>query len=385
MQITNKQYMRTLLQLILGITVVTFLASCGGKNTLEAKKTKLEKLKASQIELADQIKTLEQEIAGSNDTTTSTKKMKDVIVTKLEPTTFSHSIDVQGRVEGDENVTVVAKMSGSITKLNVSAGSKVKAGQVLAEIEHEVLKAQIADLKTNYELARDLYNKQKSLWEQKVGTEMQYLQAKTNKESLEIKIVQLYESLEMYKILAPFSGTVDEVSIKLGQTVAPGIPAIRVVNLNKLKIKADLAESYSSKIKSGDKVNIIFPDIDKTVTSNVSYTSKVINAMTRTFNVEIALPSSDTYRPNMVAQLGIVDYTKANSLAVPINTVQNIDGKNYVFIAGELNGLKVAQKKEIVVGQIYNGVAEVVSGLTEGDLVITTGYNNLNDNELIKF
>ena len=107
--------------------------------------------------------------------------------------------------------------------------------------------------------------------------------------------------------------------------------------------------------------------------------------MTRTFNVEISLPTNDTYRPNMVAQLGIVDYTKANSLTVPVNTIQNIDGKNYVFIAGESNGLKVAQKKEIVVGEIYNGVAEVISGLNQGDLVITTGYNNLNDNELIKF
>ena len=377
--------MRTLLHLILGITVLTFLASCGGGNTLEAKKAKLEKLKISQVEMADQIKALELEIASSNDSTTSTKKMKDVLVTKLEPTTFSHSIDVQGRVEGDENVTVSAKMAGSITKLNVVAGSNVREGQVMAEIENDVLSAQVADLKTNYELAKDMFNKQKSLWEQKVGTEMQYLQAKTNKESLEQKIKQLNETLEMYKIKAPFSGTVDEVSIKLGQTVAPGIPAIRVVNLNKLKIKADLAESYSSKIKSGDKVNIIFPDIDKTVTSTVSYTSKVINAMTRTFNVEIALPTSDTYRPNMVAQLGIVDYTKANSLTVPVNTIQNIDGKNYVYIAGESNGLKVAQKKEIVVGQIYNGVAEVISGLTIGDLVITTGYSNLNDNELIKF
>ncbi len=384
-QITNKQYMRTLLHIILGLSLLAFIASCGGAESTESKKAKLEKLKASQMEIADQIKALELDLQNSGDTSNQVKKMKDVMVVKLEPRVFTHSIDVQGRVEGDENVTVTVKMAGTINRLAVTAGSSVKAGQVMAEIDNEAMQAQMADLKNSYELAKDMYNKQKALWDQKVGTEMQYLQAKSTKESLEQKIRQLQETLEMYKIKAPFSGTVDEVSVKLGQTVGPGMPAIRVVNLQKLKVRADLAEAYSSKVQIGNTVNLFFPDINKTTVSKVAYSGKVINIMTRTFTVDIDLPSDNTYRPNMVSQVSIVDYTSNNAITVPVNTVQNIDNKNYVYVATSEKGMQVARKREVLVGEIYNGIAEIKSGLNPGDLLISTGFSNLNDGELLKF
>ncbi len=376
--------MRTVSKVIASIILLAIVA-CGGDKNIEGKKAKIEKLKAQQISIADEIKTLEQEIANSGDTSKKLEKMKDVMTTKLQPQIFSHSIDVQGRVEGDENITISTKMAGTITKMNVVAGSQVSAGQVLAEIESEVMRAQLADMKSSYELLKDIYNRQKSLWDQKVGTEIQYLQAKNNKESMEQKIKQLTETLDMYNIKAPFSGTVDEVSIKLGQTVAPGMPAVRLVNFNKLKVRADLAEAYSGNVKIGDVVNLKFPDINKSETSKVSYNGKVINTMTRTFNVEIALPSSDVYRPNMVAQVSIVDYTNKDAITVPVNTIQNIDDKNYVYVASVKNGKNIASKREVVVGSTYNGTAEITSGLQTGDLVITTGYSNLNDGELIKY
>lgn len=378
--------MKTIVRTIISLSVIAMIAAaCGGGDNIEAKKGKLEKLKAQQADIADQIKTLEQEIASSGDTTKTNEKMKDVAVMKLEPQPFHHSIDVQGRVEGDENVTLTAKMAGSIVRVNAVAGSEVRAGQVIAEIENDVMKAQLADMKTSYELVKDVYEKQKSLWDQKIGTEMQYLQAKTNKESLEQKIRQMNESLEMYYIKAPFSGTVDEMLIKLGQTVAPGMPAARVVNFNKLKVRADLAESYATQVKTGDVVNIVFPDINKSVTSKVSYNGKVINPLTRTFNVEIELPSSTDYRPNMVARVSIVDYTNKEALVVPVNTVQHIDDKDFVFVASMENGVHVARKREVKVGQTYSSNAEIMSGLHAGDMLISTGFGNLNDGELIKF
>jgi RND family efflux transporter MFP subunit len=276
-------------------------------------------------------------------------------------------------------------MPGTIVRLNVVAGNEVSAGQVLAEIENDAMKAQLADLKTSYELAKDVYNKQKALWDQKIGTEMQYIQAKSNKESMEQKIKQLNETIDMYYIKAPFSGTVDEVSIKLGQTVAPGVPAVRIVNFNKLKVKADLAEAYSARVKAGNVINLYFPDIDKSETTKVIYNGKVINALTRTFTVEAMLPSKEEYRPNMVAEVHIVDYTKNDAMVVPVNTIQNIDDKNYVFVAADEKGKKVARKREVSVGETYNGAAEIKTGMQSGDLLITTGYSNLNDGELIRF
>jgi len=385
MQITNKEYMKNLFRLIIGIAMIAAIASCGKGNSPEAKKAELEKLKTQYTELGEKIKTLEAELAGSGDSTVVVGKSKEVIVTTLALQPFYHSIDIQGRVEGDENVTLSPKMAGSVIKVNVSAGSNVKAGQVLAEIEHDAMDAQLADLKNSYQLVKDLYEKQKSLWDQKVGTEVQYLQAKNNKESLELKIRQLTETIQMYKMVAPYSGTVDEVTLKVGQIAAPGMQAIRVVNLNKLKVKANLAESYAASIHSGDKVNLIFPDINKSTESHVVYAGKVIDPMTRTFNVEVALPAGDVYRPNMVAQVGIIDYNVKAARVVPVNVIQEIDGKNYVYVAIESGKNKVAHKQEVKVGVIYNGKAEILDGLNEGDNVITTGYNNLNEGTLISF
>ncbi len=386
MEITNKTYMKTLIHLMIGLAILTAITSCGGDKGIEAKKAELEQLKAKQAEIAEQIKTLEVEIASSGDTTSAEDaKAKYIAVTPVSAETFEHSIDVQGRVEGDENVTITAKMGGSISRINVKAGDIVREGQILAEVEHEMTDAQIADLKTNLKLATEVYNKQKNLWEQKVGTEIQFLQAKTNKESLEQKLNQLVENEKMYKIISPINGTVDEVNIKPGQVVGPGMPCARVVNFGQLKVKADVSESYSSNIKTGDETLLVFPDINKSVKSSVSYTAKVINPMTRTFAVEIDLPSENVYRPNMVVQVRVIDYKKPNSIVVPINTVQKIDGKDVVFVAVEKGKGKVAQKREVAVGAMYNGKAEIISGLTSGEQLITTGFQDLTENQAVRF
>jgi membrane fusion protein, multidrug efflux system len=368
------------------VILAGFIAACGGnKDTVEAKKAELEKLKTQQSEITAKIATLEDEIIAAGDTAIYEVKGKLVAVTALSNGVFEHNIDVQGRVDGDENIMVSPKMGGTVTKVNVSVGQHVSKGQILAEIDNETIKAQLADVKNSYELAKDLYNRQKSLWEQKVGTEVQYLQAKSNKESLEQKVRQLSETLELYYLKSPFNGTVDEVNIKMGQIVGATSGAyIRVINFEKLKIKADLSESYASKIKTGDVVNINFPDIKKSLVSKVVYASKSINASTRTFGVEVALPSSQDYNPNMVAVISITDYKNSNAIVIPINTVQREKGIDYVFVAEQEGSNWVAKKREITTGSMYRDNVEVIKGLQAGDQLITTGYQEVNDGEIIK-
>lgn len=380
--------MKNLIQLILGIAVITAITSCGGGNSLDAKKAKLEKLKSQQIEISEAIKTLEQDIASAGDSTTNVDddvRAKFIAVRPVNVGVFEHSIDVNGRVEGDENVTLTAKMGGSVDKIYVKAGDKVSVGQVLAEIEHDITSAQLADLKANLELAREVFNKQSKLWEQKVGTEIQFLQAKTNKESLEQKLTQLAEQEKMYKVISPISGIVDDMSLKIGQVVAPGTPAARVVNFGKLKVKAEVSESYATQIEEGNQVKLNFPDINKSVESSVSYASKVINPMTRTFTVEIALPSDNSYRPNMVAQIKVINYKNDKAICVPINTVQKIDGVDVVFVAVEEGGKLLAKKREVKVGSTYGDKTEILEGLSEGAQLITTGFQDLTENQIVKF
>lgn len=364
------------------------LTACGGgADTLEAKKAKLEQLKAEQSDLATAIKTLEDEISSAGDSSGAAMdaKAKVVAVTPVATQTYEHNIDVQGQVEGDENVTLVAKMAGSISSLYVKAGDKVSEGQVLAEVEHDMTKAQIADLKANLDLAREMYNKQSKLWEQQIGSEIQYLQAKANKESLEQKMAQLLEAEKMHKFISPINGTVDDVGLKIGQVVAPGLPAIRVVNFGNLKVRADISESYASTIRQGDSVLLYFPDINKRVNSVVSYSAKVIDPMTRTFTIEIKLPSEDVYRPNMVAQIKVVNYRNDKAITVPINTIQKIDGQNIVFVADQEDGQTVAKKREVTIGSMYNNKAEILDGLKEGEQLITTGFQDLTEGQVLKF
>ena len=223
------------------------MTSCGG-NTIEKKQAKLEKLKTQQTELTTEIKALEEEIKLSGVKTEKREKIVNVAVTNVETSNFKHFIDVQGRVDGDENTTISAKVPGLVLNVLVKPGSVVKAGQVLAELDGNAIRKQIQSMETNLSLVTELYNKQKALWEKQVGSEIQFKQAKTNKESLEQQISSMREQLSMYKITSPVNGTIDVVNLKVGQTAAPGMPYFSIVNFNKLKVKADVAESYANKL-----------------------------------------------------------------------------------------------------------------------------------------
>jgi membrane fusion protein (multidrug efflux system) len=374
---------------ILHISLAIFIlvASCGKKNTLETKRTQLDELLSKQQELASQIAQLQEEIA-TIDTVgmAANRKAKLVAIVELQTSLFEHSIDINGQIDADENVTYSAKVPAIVSRILVKSGDKVAKGQLLAELDNKAIKAQLDAMKQNYELVKILFDKQKELWEQQVGSEIQYLQAKNNKESMEKQIASLQESIDMYTIRADFAGIVDYLHIKVGQNVAPGVPCLRIVNNSSLRVKANVSESYASNVKRGDKVRLFFPDLNETIETKISHVSMAIDAVTRTFNVEVELPANNPqYRPNMVAQLGIVDYTKADALVIPINAIQRLDDEDIVFIAEQQTNGWVARKKRVKVKEVYAGRAEIADGLELLDKVIVLGFQDLIDSQPISF
>jgi membrane fusion protein, multidrug efflux system len=367
---------------ILLITIIsTLIFSC---NT--DKKSKLEKLKKQHDEVAEQIKALEKEIADENGQDST--KIVIVGVTDLKAEEFKHYLEVQGKIDGEQNVTVSPKMMGTVTSIDVKEGEAVTKGQVLAHIDDAVIKQSLVTLDSSLVFATNLYNKQKRLWEQKIGSEVQYLTAKSNKEYYENLVKSTKEQLAMSKIISPINGTIEEIPIKVGQTVTPGVTtAFRVVNLAKVKVMAEIAEAYSAKLKTGNEVTISFPDLDKEITSKISFASKYINTVNRTFTIEARLDNNDEeYRANMIAVVKINDYSADSVITIPVNVLQKMSDSNYVYVAEKNKVNKyIAKKVKVKLGKTYNGYSEVLEGLKEGDKLITAGYQNIEDGQLLKF
>lgn len=355
------------------LALITLLASCGEKDKNEI----LKELKKEQALLSAKIQTLEAEINSAD----SSADKKVVLVTEIQPSSFQHFIDVQGLVDAEQNVAIQPQMPGLVTKVLVAEGQMVQAGQLLAELDNSIASAQLVSLQPQFELATDLFNRQKRLWEQKVGSEVQYLQAKASKESIEKNLNVLREQIEMAQIKSPISGVVDYVSLKVGQYAAPSFdPAFRVVNMNQLKVKSMLAESYIAQVKKGDPVSLYFPDAQLELTANLSHVAKVIDPMTRTFVVESKLTGNiANLRPNMVSVMKIVDYKNDNAFVIPINLIQNAQNTQYVYIVVKENGKNIARRKTLQVGKTYNSQAEILGGLAPGDKLITTGYLDVTD------
>ena len=373
----NKIHMKKVLSLL--ITVSLFAMSCGGKKG--DKNAELAELKKQQSEISQKIKEIEKELGAQNKVSKQILVSVDTIVEK----TFIHYLSIQGSVDATENVIANAKMPGTVSKIFVKEGAVVKAGQVIASTDASAMLSGLEEAKTGLAFATNIYEKQKKLWDQKIGTEFQYLQAKNAKEQAEKRIATLNEQIEMSQIVSPINGVVDEVMLKIGQPASPGMPGngIRIVNLGSLKVKADVAETYSKHIKAGNEVIVELPDAEKTLKTTISYVSKSINNLTRTFNVEVVLPSSDDYQANMMAILKIADYKAEKTLSVPVNLVQNSDEGEYIFIASKEGNKTIAKKKTIKTGKLSGNDIEVLSGIQNNDLVISVGFQGLNDGDEI--
>lgn len=365
---------------LLLLTLLTIVTACGGDTD---KKALLDKLRSERDNLNEQIRALEKELLVDG---VNTANIKEVAITTIEPSEFCHYIEIQGKVDGDENIALSPKMAGFVTNINVEQGDHVSKGQLLATLDNQVLMQTLSELESALAFATEIYDKQKNLWDQNIGSEVQYLTAKNNKESLENKIYTLKEQIDLTRIKSPINGTIEEISVKVGQTVAPGIAAFRIVNFSKIKVVADIAEVYSPKVKTGDSVEITFPDMGKMVRAKISFASKFINPTNRTFQVECRLnPGKQEFRANMIAILRILDYKAENAVVIPVNILKKSPGETYVFVAYEENGIKKARKQNVTVGYSYNGKLEITEGLNFGDKLISFGYQDLNDGQLIHY
>jgi membrane fusion protein (multidrug efflux system) len=371
--------MKTMNKTLFFIVLVIVAVACSKPD----KKTELAKLKKEHDAISLKIKALETEIDGSD--TTSKSKITSVAITEAKLSEFNHYLEVQGKVDGEDNIAVTAQMPGAITAVYVKEGDAVRKGQVLAQMDNSVLQQQIVNMKQQLAFATNLYVKQKALWDKQIGSEVQYLTSKNNKESLETNLAALNDQLEMTRIKSPINGSVEEVNLKVGQMASPGLPAIRVVNFSIVKVVAEIAEAYAPKVKAGNKVIVYFPDFNTEIISQLRFTSKYIDPVNRTFQSEVRLgPSKVEYRANMMAVIRINDYRNPAAFTVPVTLIRETQAGKYIYVAKEEKGKLVAQRQPVTVGSTYNGLAEITSGITAGDKIITTGFNSLIEGELIQ-
>jgi len=358
---------------IIYLAVILVIAACGKPKD---KKAELAEMKKERAELDKKIIALEKEVGVK-----AVQAVADVAVQEIIPATFKNYLEVQGRVDAAQNVQVNPEAPGVITNIYVTAGQSVSRGQVLAQLDDKVLRQSISQMRTQLELANTLYRRQKNLWDQKIGTEVQYLTAKSQKEGIERQMGVLRSQQSMYQMKSPISGTVDKMDLKLGQAVSPGMPGITVVNTNNLKVEADVAESYAGRVNQGDEVEVILPDVPDSLSTRVSFTSRVIDPISRSFNVEIKLPARSVYRPNMLAVLRIVDYKVTNAITVPVNSIQKSETADYVFVVEKGK----AKRVNVRTGKVSDGKAEILVGLKAGDKVVVSGMQDLNEGEPVKF
>lgn len=376
--------------LLLITSVVILMTACNNSGSeLDKKKKELSEAKTTVKELTAKITTLEREIAKLDTSFKVAEKVKLITVDSLVKQDFKHFIEVQGTVDAEENVTALPQQPGIVTAIYVKEGDRVTKGQVLGLTETTgSMEAAIATIQTQYDLAKTAFEKQERLWNQKIGSEIQYLSAKTQKEALEKQIAAQRTQLEMTKIKAPINGTVDNVNLKIGDMAIGSqlMPGIRIINNNRLAVKAKLADSDFGKIKQGDKVELEFPDINKSTTATVSYVSQTIDPRSRTFEVEVKLNNAgNQYGANMIAKLKINDATYKKVLLVPTNVIQKNEEGEYVLTAVTENGKTIAKKNMIKKGAEYNGRTVVEEGLAEGDRIITFGYTEVVDGQRIEF
>ncbi len=363
--------------------LIAFLVSCSAGTD---KKAELVKLKAKRDQLTIQIDKLEAEVNPGG--LADQSKAATVKVTPATECVFNHYIQVQGTVDGDQNIAVSPQMAGIVTAVYVKEGTSVKKGQVMVDLDAQVMKQSLEEVNTQLELANSIFEKQSALWDKKIGSEVQYLQAKTNKEALEQKANTIKEQLKMAKIISPITGTVESVPLRVGQMASPGVPTstIRVINMSVAKITADVSEAYATSIKDGNPALVSFPDLGKELETKLNFTSRFIDPTNRTFKVECKVSSNEfELRANMIAYIKIKDYTNNKAFCLPVNYVQTNQEGKFIYVAKQNGNEWTAEKRMIKPGMDYDGTMEVLEGIAAGDKIITSGYQNLTEGQKVVF
>ncbi|MDI3318797.1 efflux RND transporter periplasmic adaptor subunit [Pinibacter soli] len=384
------------MQRIFNITLIalstTLMVSCGSSNTskkpVDAKKEELAKLKQDEEAINKKITSLEAEIAKLDPASVKAEKPKLVGITSLAPTPFTHYVDLQGKVDAD-NISYVAPRGtpGVVRAIYVKKGDAVRKGQLLLKLDDAVIKQQLANAQTQLTFAKDLYQRRKNLWDEKIGAEVDLINAKNNVDQAENQIKLLNEQLGFTNVYADMNGIMDEVNVRVGETfagMAGNSPQLKLVNTSTLKAVVQVPEAYQANVKIGSPVRISLPEVNnKVVMGKVHVAGRLIDPDTRTFYIEVQLPSDKDLRPNQIALAQIQDYSTPNVITIPINTLQTDDKGKYVLVATQDKGKLVAKKRPITIGQTYGDKVEIKTGLQQGDQLITEGFQSLYDGQLI--
>jgi len=362
------------------LTLMVGIASCNPQSNREDIRKQLAQYNKEKNELEQKIQQLEEQLSGMEGEAEAAY-LVPVFVKEMEPESFNHFVESNGTVEAVSDAFISPETNGQITAIHVDEGDRVRQGQLLVSLKTDVIKSNIEEVKTNLELARKTFRKQKNLWQDSVGSEMQYLEAKNRKENLENRLSTLQEQLEMSRIRAPFAGVIEQINQKVGELGTPGVQLLHLVNLARLRVEAHITEQYISSIHEGDTVRVAFPaypDLKRFVP--IHRKGHVIDKESRTFVIEARLSNPGRrIKPNQVAIVHVNNYSNEEAMVVPSNVIKQDMQGDYVYVAGKKNGKDVARKVYVTTGRSYNNETVLTSGVKAGDRVITSGYTQVSE------
>ena len=368
------------------IMLVAMQACNGTTDSLEGKMSKLKELKTEAQNLSLEIKTLENEILALDPSALESKVNATLITTlPVQQESFIHKIEVRGNVNSRTNAMVSAEMMGRVVRARVQEGDQVTTGQVIVELDRSVMNNNVEELKTSIELAKSVFERQKRLWDQNIGTEIQYLQAKNNLEGLERRMQTLESEMTKLTVRAPFAGTIDKLNVRAGEMLSPGSPIALLTSTRDMYVTGEVSERYVGRFAAGDSVDINFPSINTQMKATISSVGTVINPNNRTFAVEINLKDvPNNVKPNMIASLLLTDYQNDNSLVIPTYLILQDRIGNFVWVKKQVDGVEKAQKAYIETGNSFMEKTEINSGLAIGDVLIDKGFREMNEGMLIR-
>ena len=382
------------------ISAGLLLAACGGNKptgALEQKKATLDSLKKIQVSINDQVLKLQEEIAKIDTSAAAAQKAALVSVTALSSADFTHYIDLQGKVEA-VNISYVTPRNGTggqVKALYITKGQQVSKGQLLLKMDDVLAQQQVKTAQQSVNAAQigydnyaDVYKRRKNLFDQGIGTQVQLNGDKTAMDNAQSQLRSAQEGLKTAQeqlgftnVYSDVDGVAEDVNIRVGEMFSAQalVPQIKIVNTNNLKVTTQVPENYISKVNVGDNVVVNFPDITKNINAKVTVAGKIIDPNSRSFYIEVRLPADKDLRPNQIANVKIQDYAAANTLSIPVNTLQTDDKGKFVFVAETTGDKIIAKKKVVTIGQSYGDKVQVLSGLQAGDKIITEGFQNLYD------
>jgi len=368
------------------VTGTVFFMSCGQTGDAASnQKAELTKLKEQQADLTAKIQKLEESLGKADSSSAKKEKTKLVAFQPVAPTSFTHYIELQGKIDA-LNIALVTPRNGTggqVKEIYVKKGDMVKKGQLLLKLDDVVLQQQLATAKQQLAFAKNLYDRRKNLWAQQIGSEVELVTAKNQADQAQMSVDLLNRQIELTRVYADISGVADVVNIRLGE-IFTGNNQIQIVNTTDLKATAQVPESYLGQVKVGSNVKVVIPELNnKTIDTKISVTGKTIDPSNRGFYIEAKLPYDKQFYPNQVALIKIQDYTTSDALTIPVNSLQNDDKGKYVMIAVKDGNRLVARKKPITIGMMYGDRVQVLTGIQTGDNIITEGYQGLYDEQPI--